>query len=361
VTVLDVDVALPVRSEDQVPLDQYGRYLIVPQGGAKAKPHTRVTTVSGTLDDRYALERWGHRMVALGLVARRDLYARLAATRLDDKGSLDHICDKAKEAAAASSGANLGTALHEMTARHDLGEEFEIPPPWDADVKAYRQTLALHDVEILPEYVERYVVLSELGIAGKFDRLAGFGSLPKIADLKTGVSLDLSWGNIAIQLAHYAHGDTLYDAQTRTHVPMPEVDHDVALVIHLPAGQARCSLWWVDIAAGWEAATHARWAREWRKRKDLAEPWTEGTPVTVPDVRRARLVERLTVLGGIPGALEHMARTWPAGIPTFKAAPTHTPDELDTIALAMSVVEAEVGAPFGPLDPANAVDLKRKR
>jgi hypothetical protein len=56
--------------------------------------------------------------------------------------------------------------------------------------------------------------------------------------------------------------------------PMPEVSHDKALVIHLPAGQARCELHWVDIAAGWQAAQLAAAVRTWRGNRDLTQPYT---------------------------------------------------------------------------------------
>jgi hypothetical protein len=340
-----------VRSEDQISFDQYGRYLIVPQGQKKPVAHTRVTTFASTLDDRYGLERWGLRMSALGFVARNDLYARLVSTRADDKHALDKLCSEAKEAAAASAGANMGTALHAMCERVDIGEEVTFPAPFDADVGAYRKALVDHGVGIIPQFVERYVVLPDLGLGGKLDRIVDFGSQPKICDLKTGVNLDYSWGSIAVQLACYANAATLYDGRTKTHMAMPDVDKDIALVVHLPAGTARCDLYWVDIAAGWQAATHAAWVREWRKRKDLAEPWRWDTPSMNPDVRRARLVERTRALPR--EALETLAARWPLDVPTFRQTDSHNDDQLTMIALALATVEAEHHLEFGPPDPAD--------
>jgi hypothetical protein len=43
-------------------------------------------------------------------------------------------------------------------------------------------------------------------------------------------------------------------------------------VIHLPAGEARCELWHLDIGAGWRAFATAMEVRAWRQRRDLAEP-----------------------------------------------------------------------------------------
>jgi len=42
------------------------------------------------------------------------------------------------------------------------------------------------------------------------------------------------------------------------------------LVLHLPAGEGRCTPYLVDVAAGWEAAQLCAQARAWRARRDLA-------------------------------------------------------------------------------------------
>ena len=62
------------------------------------------------------------------------------------------------------------------------------------------------------------------------------------------------------------------------------------LIIHLPAGKAHCTLHWVDIAAGWEAFERSMWARDWKARKDLHEPYTPRHPeaATTPPARRGR-------------------------------------------------------------------------
>ncbi len=44
--------------------DRYGRYVIIPATGGKAKSYTRATTIAETLDDRYNLELWKMRQVA---------------------------------------------------------------------------------------------------------------------------------------------------------------------------------------------------------------------------------------------------------------------------------------------------------
>lgn len=350
-TTNNVNWAEFVRTEDLVSFDQYGRYLIVPDGQKKPVAHTRVTTFAATLDDRYGLEKWGLRMSALGFAARQDLYARLCSTRPDDKHALDKLCSEAKEAAAASAGANMGTALHSMCERIDLGEDVTFPPQFDADIQAYRQALIDHDVKIIPDYVERYVCHPDLLLGGKLDRIVDFGRQPKIADLKTGATLDYSWGSIAIQLACYANAATLYDGKKKTHTPMPDVDKDVALVIHLPAGTGRCDLYWVDIAKGWQAAQQCRWVREWRKQKDkLAERWDDHTASTQPDVRRQRLEQRIRLLQNYSNGIATLSSLWPHGVPRLTEA---ADNQLSEIALAIATAETSVGAEFAIADPAD--------
>jgi hypothetical protein len=149
---------------------------------------TRVTTVAGTLADRYGLEKWGNRNVVLGIAAREDLYAQAASCTPDDKDTLNQIVDQAQEAAKAKSGANLGTALHRFTERIDRGEEVQVPGQWIPDVEAYTKTLAAAGVAVIPGWLERVVVVPKLHVAGTLDRLVtvpGY-DLPLVADLKTG-------------------------------------------------------------------------------------------------------------------------------------------------------------------------------
>lgn len=357
--------------------DRYGRYLI-PAGG-KHVPYTRATTIAGTIEDRYNLELWKIRMAAVGLTNRPDLYAQIAANH-DDKKKLNAICDDAIEAAKGSAGANLGTALHTFTERVDLGETITIPPPWDADVAAYTAAMAKAGVTIVPGGVEKIVVLHDLQVAGTFDRLVTIGGrdLPLIADLKTGAGLDFSWGSIAIQLALYAHADEVYDPVTDTTSPMPAVDQAEALVMHLPAGEATCTLYLVDVAAGWDAVQTCMAARSWRTRKNLnrllASVTTEPSPAAAPapagfdlGERRAYLVSRIELLrSDHPAALDDLAAAWPLNVPTFKSDHQHTAADLELIAAAIAAVEAKhlvefvTGADIDPAErPAEPEEIDR--
>lgn len=343
--------------------DRYGRYLIPDPDTGRERPWTRATTLAGTLADRYGLEQWDQRNLALGLAARHDLYLRVASCTPEDKGELNKIVAEAKEAAKSKAGANIGTALHRFTERIDIGEPVSPPPPYDRDIDAYTGAMTAAGVTIVPGWLERILVLPDLGIAGTCDRLCQSPAwpLPQIADLKTGKDV-VRYGmvEIALQLALYAHATYWWHPETGHH-PMPDVDRRHALVMHLPAGQGACTLYQVDIAAGWEAVQLAVAVREWRKRKDIAEivpawqpvePQGEVPPLTV--VRDEALEQRVRWLRGRIAALTPSARleaskTWPDA--PRKAADITGHDQIDRISKCLWAVEQAHGLAFPDPDP----------
>jgi hypothetical protein len=249
-------------------------------------PYTRVTTIADTLDERRALEKWLQRQVAVGLALRPDLVALTVAAG-DDKSKLDAICQQAAEAAAATARANMGTALHELTARVDRGETVKAPPAIEADLDAYRRTT--EGIEMLR--IEELVVLDEHRVAGTPDRIGRLhDGRVVILDLKTG-SVEYGWRAFAVQLAAYAHASHGYDVATDTRTELPTVDSERAIVVHLPAGQARCELHEVDVAAGWHGFAMAVDVRAWRQRRDLAHPYASAPPATADEGALVPLAE----------------------------------------------------------------------
>lgn len=364
---VDLDELARMHSKDECPLDRWKRYLAPAPGETDPIPWTRVTSASGACDDGFGVTDWKVRTTALGFAQSKILFGELCTLVPEDgaqpdKAKLDDLCEKAKALAGGDDAKDNGNILHAFSERVDKGQKPYIPPPYDDDIAAYRSKLDQLEIRTVPEYVERYIQIPGLSepVMGKGDRFVWFGSTLKIADLKCGTLADYSWMKIAAQLAFYSRGQALYNARTKSHEPMPEVDQDVGLVFHVPAGQARCDVWFVDLAAGWEIAKLCLQVRAWRKRKDLAEPWRPDVPISNPDVRRARLIERIQTLRQIPGGVEGLVAIWPAGVPTFKESSSHTADELDVIALAVSTAEARVQAPFGPLDPADSTSTKAK-
>lgn len=263
--------------------DRWGRPLIPDPDTGEVTAYTRVTTFAKSISDSYGLTKWQLRQALKGVTVRPDLFALAAATPSTDTKTLDRVAEDAKEAAGSSSGANAGTAFHSFAERIDRGEDVAIPPPWDAGVAAYRRALVAGGLQIDRRYIERMVVVPELGCAGTFDRLlrTADGRLV-VGDIKTQKDMKFGHLEIAIQLALYAHGRAIYNTRTGVYDPMPEVDQAVAVVMHCPVGKGTCTLYAIDIAAGWEAAQLCGRVRDWRARKDLSGPWPF---VAAPDLQ----------------------------------------------------------------------------
>ena len=263
------EIAAPKR-------DRWGRYLLPDPETGDDRAWTRVTTVANTMADRWGLERWAKRNVALGLAAREDLYALAASCKPGDKQELNRIVSDAEEAAKAKRGANLGTALHRITERIDRGEDLDVPEQWRPDIDAYCQTLVDHHVQVHAEWIERIVVIPSIGVAGTLDRLVTVdrATTYMVADLKTGKDAPKYVNETAIQLALYANATYVWNGDG--YDPMPAIDTDSALLIHLPAAEGQCSLHQIDIRAGKQAAKLALDVRDWRKRRDLASSYELG-------------------------------------------------------------------------------------
>lgn len=279
------------RGDDQIPRDRYGRYLLPHPETGKGQAWTRVTTLAGALKDRYGLERWDWRNIVWGMGQRPSLFAQAAAAKLTDTKTLDKIGDRAKEAADAHAGADLGSALHTFAERVDRGEEFEIAAPFEADIRAYRTALDMAGISTAVGWIERVICVPDLhvpesgvyGVCGTLDRVSNAMEwrLPRIGDIKSASDKEKPDGkvvdpittygmqDIPLQLAMYAHGTHWWDIANEQWVEMPPLDQETAMLYHIPAGLGQCRIYEIDIAAGWEAVKLALDIRAWRKRKGL--------------------------------------------------------------------------------------------
>lgn len=261
--------------------DRYGRYLLPDPETGKERAWTRVTTVARTLADEYGLTQWKLRQVAKGLALRPDLIAGAAAADPEaDKGTLNEIAEQAMERAGSSSGRNLGTALHTFTHRLNRGGPLppdEVPQALHKDLYAYQEALRSHGLAVRPDCMERVVILPELGVAGRFDCVvsqpAGVTKAAplSILDLKTAKDVSYSWLEIAIQEAFYTRAPLIWNESTQQYDPMPAVDRDRGLVLHLPVGKAHAQIYGVNLVRGWACAELAMGVRAARSEaKSLA-------------------------------------------------------------------------------------------
>lgn len=269
----DTDPDLLSRPERRAPIerDHMGRPLIVPPDKDRPVAYTRCTTFIKCLDDTSLLERWGKRMVLVGAALDPSIPSRAAWEF--DRDALDGLAEQALEAAKAHEKRDKGTRLHLLSEHVDRGEPLpdsvtigkrvHVTTDQDrADMDAYRA--ATEPLRVT--HIECFTTLDDLRVAGTPDRLVEVNGRTYIADLKTG-RVDLGALAIAMQLAVYSRS-VFYDHVTREREPLPDVDQDRAIVMHLPSGSGRCELHWVDIATGWE---HVLLAREVRKARNLKQ------------------------------------------------------------------------------------------
>lgn len=268
-------------AEAAVPRDRWGRPLITPPGGGKPKAYTRVTTFAGSVEDMYGLGQWQQRMVALGLAKRSDLLLSVSA-HAEDKDELNKIVDSAREAAAASAAATTGTALHKLAERYDRGQLAltDMPESNIADMRAYAATMRAFTIH----GIEEFVVVDDIQCAGTFDRIVEYDGQRYVADIKTG-SIEYGVGKMAVQLALYARGQLYVPGETERRDT--DVSRAAGIIVHLPAGQGRCDLYWIDLRAGWEAAELCEKVRSWRKRKGLLAAAKFGVEVLAPESKSA--------------------------------------------------------------------------
>ena len=249
----------PTHTADDIPRDRWGRPLIDPEEGGKPIPYTRVSTLAKTLDDKSALTKWLQRQVVIGMGKRPDLVAKASAVTLDR--DYNEIVETAMKAAESDRAANIGTALHAWTERVDDGADLdEFPAEYRADLAAYREVMA--SVQVIAK--ELFVVTDEVKAAGTFDKLLRLpDGTAVVADLKTGRNEPDYPMGATTQIAVYSRGH-LYtqDKKRYKHLPSAGVSQDMGLMIHLPVGQGKCTLYALDLNTGWKLARIAATVKE---------------------------------------------------------------------------------------------------
>lgn len=282
-----------------VPRDGHGKPLVIPEAGGKPRALVRTTTFIDCIEDKSSLVDWGKRMVLVGAQKRPSLLDAVAELDPNDragKQKLNALAERALDVSGANDKREKGTYLHDLSEYVDRGEQLpsHVSEQDVEDMAAYMMETA----PLTVHSVEQFVVCSELGVGGTFDRTYGYKGLgPKgqsvsgrfIGDLKTG-SVEYGGLKMAMQLAIYSrakkYDHTRFPAPSRDvdekgfqkwkkaevspdeaaqayTVPEP-VNQDWGIIVHLPSGEGVCKLYWVDLNIGWKAAQFALTLREMR-------------------------------------------------------------------------------------------------
>lgn len=295
---------------------------------------TRATTIAETISDLYSLNLWRLRMATIGYVRYPYLLDDLRDMDYldpkDHKEKLNAVAGKAQWLAGSKVAASWGTKFHQQVEGWSRGEVAftQADPAYADELAAYIAAMQEWELSPVPSLIERRICVPLYNVAGTLDQavrvhrtrsLRAFGKTIRleggqhvIGDVKSGKDLDYAWREIAIQLALYAHGlkegrvlvwdpqahDPKYDTPgawvwEKTEIDPASVRTDVGVVMHIPVDRledepAKCTLYWVDLEAGWKAVQLCEAVRDWRKSKGLAVPVSvsevaTGKPPTVRD------------------------------------------------------------------------------
>lgn len=310
----------PWNVDVRIKRDHWGRYVLPHPLTGKETHFTRVTTAAETLDDKRGLTDWINRMVAYGMAQQPHLVTLAAsASGPDDKDTLNQVVKQAQAAAASDRKAVIGTTLHKLTQRIDQGEVVKVPEQHRDRIIRYKTTIAQHRLRFLLDFIEGVVCIPDLGLCGTTDRVAEWhhSDLPVIFDLKTG-SLDYAKVAIAQQEAGYSRATHRWDGD-RWH-EMPEINKEIALVLHLPAEtDDEPRLFTVNIAEGWRMLNQSMEVRSLRsgRGKHLFTEITADALPTPSANREEGLRDRITRIKEEPAALQALLGLWPNDMPTL--------------------------------------------
>jgi len=262
--------------------ERTGRYCDLPPvpGYEKRRTWTRVTTLKETLEDRSLLEAWKRRQVLLGVKRETRLLGEIGP-QLDPstkfgRNKLNSLVDRAIDLAGSHEGRDKGSDLHALI-EIDHADPINIDTLDDGSrawFREYRRVLHEGEIKILPEYVERTVVIPEIGCAGTLDMIVSHRGLLRIGDLKSQKTLIFGQMGLCIQLACYSRASYMLDETSWTWKDMPQVEQDAGVIIWVPAIEPeQAAPKRVDLEFGWAMALQSFQTRKDRNRKGIVTDW----------------------------------------------------------------------------------------
>lgn len=272
------EIERPPRTEDIIRRNRDGRpyiRMLDPETGAvldKEVMYSRVTTYIKCVDDTSLLNDWTIRMILKGFAMKPKTFSARVMQWQHSRDELKKIAADAEDLGKDEDNAAIGTAVHALTERHDLGLEIPFIPEYYQD-----DLLAWVDATRYFEYthIEHAMINDDLGTFGTPDRVATYhacavcGRSKYILDLKTGRVDNYTELQIAMQLGTYANSD-FYMYPSGERIKQDDICRCKAIVVHLPAGGGQAWTKWVDIYTGWDVVVEtARRVREARRRKRL--------------------------------------------------------------------------------------------
>lgn len=348
-----------------IPRDQWGRPRVPnPLNPTETLVCHRPSGVAKRfLTSTYALEQWSKRMVLKGAGLRPELAQQAAVLDVkEDRDVLQDLATQAMETAGSARKATIGTTIHAVLESILLGDPVEIPPDLQANIDAIRACLLYWGIEVVPGWVEAFVINADLPAAGSADAIVTLPGhdLPLIFDLKTGgdprhYTRPLEY---AVQAAIYANATHSWRGTGTDLIAMPEVDKTKALILWAPSEEPTAELIALDIAEGAKAAQLAMEVAQVRIRPRRLVLGLEG-PSGAPE-RRETLRKRAQHLVQVtPLSVSDLVANWPLGVPKDPEADLST-RQLDAIEHYLAGLEDDMGVAFASLaDPGLVEALNR--
>lgn len=239
-----------------------GSPLITPIGGGEPVRYRRATSYIEAVEDDYSLKQWRQHLTVDGFLVDGNANPFVEQWEGADWKTRISICGQAFEAAGGYEKANRGTRMHSLTDILDAGDALpsDVTPEEHADLDAYREAVAPFTLV----HSEVKTVHDGLAVAGTPDRVWEYQGRRYIGDLKTG---KIDGRKCAMQTALYSRSK-LYDVKTGERTAL-DVDQDRALIVHLPYGEAKARVLWVDIKLGWDGVQLCEQVYAWRKVNGL--------------------------------------------------------------------------------------------
>jgi hypothetical protein len=355
-----------------------------PENPEKTLRYRRPSGYAKVLDDENALVNWRIFKAMDGVARSKALQTQVVACRDDDREEKKRLREHALDKGQANERADQGTGLHAMTVRaEDPGDTEFDPGPHRADLDAYLECLQTYG--LVSEMVEVPFVNDEWRAAGTADRLWR-SELPLVSpddrvwepgelflgDLKTGAKLDFGVPAYCVQTALYATGQ-LYDVVSERRLPTPPINDQWTLLLHLPVGKAKATLYWCSVTVGlygaWMAFEVKQWQNKWKRGEhdihEVPAPVTlersvtmvlneelGATVVMTDEIVPAMLAfcrKRIATIGEHDVARDKLPKAWPADLP--KPSKITSPHDVVRLLDLLDAFEQEYSIPFLHADP----------
>lgn len=266
--------------------------ITMPDGSVKT--YSRASTFSNYLEDKTGIARWEAAHAVLGVAKSDLLIDKLRPLEYEGNSKLiAEYIDEAHVVARLHAKADYGTSMH---AYLDPATD-PMVVPWNRkmreDLRTAREFRDHLGATVLGTEVR--VVNDAIGAAGTYDGLWDVPGLGAVTiDYKSGKFSPLSW---TIQQAIYRDG-VHYDVESGERTPItPTPRADIALIVHIPRGEANPKIYPVDLNLGRELIQDALRIRKIRSaawQKNLVVKWTPGEMFDAAPTLMERIVAATT-------------------------------------------------------------------